>query len=110
LLYAELLGRVRGVLRRADGPCRQGLLRVGDLTVDPSTRAGGLGRRKVELAAKEFALLHPLAEEATRVYGKHELLRDAWGYLSMGNGRRLRLDLNFRVRTESAATNSPLNA
>ena len=36
--------------------------------------------KKVELAAKEFALLHALAEEPTRVYGKNELLRDVWGF------------------------------
>src|SRR5215210_9419127 len=57
-LYAELLGRVRAVLRRAEGRRRQGLLRVGDLTLDPSTRAVRLAGKKVELAAKEFALLH----------------------------------------------------
>ena len=88
-LYAELLGRVRAVLRRAEGRRRQGLLRVGDLTVDPSTRAVRLAGRKVELAAKEFALLHALAEEPTRVYGKQELLRDVWGFLSQGNTRTL---------------------
>jgi DNA-binding response OmpR family regulator len=88
-LYAELLGRVRAVLRRAEGRRRRGLLRVGDLTVDPSTRAVRLAGKKVELAAKEFALLHALAEEPTRVYGKQELLRDVWGYLSMGNTRTL---------------------
>ena len=38
-LYAELLARVRAVLRRTEGRRRQGLLRVGELTVDPSTRA-----------------------------------------------------------------------
>jgi DNA-binding response OmpR family regulator len=48
-----------------------------------------LAGKKVELAAKEFALLHALAEEPTRVYGKQELLRDVWGYLSMGNTRTL---------------------
>src|ERR687894_2822371 len=88
-LYAELLGRVRAVLRRAEGRRRRGLLRVGDLTVDPSTRAVRLAGRRVELAAKEFALLHALAEEPTRVYGKQELLRDVWGYLSIGNTRTL---------------------
>jgi DNA-binding response OmpR family regulator len=88
-LYQELLARVRAVLRRAEGRRRQGLLRVGELTVDPSTRAVRLAGKKVELAAKEFALLHALAEEPTRVYGKQELLRDVWGYLSMGNTRTL---------------------
>src|SRR5215217_8508512 len=87
-LYEELLGRIRAVLRRAEGRRRQGLLRVGELTVDPSTRAVRLAGRKVELAAKEFALLHALAEEPTRVYGKNELLRDVWGFQSLGMSRR----------------------
>ena len=88
-LYAELLGRVRAVLRRAEGRRRRGLLRVGELTVDPSTRAVRLGGKKIELAAKEFALLHALAEEPTRVYGKNELLRDVWGFQSLGKTRTL---------------------
>ena len=88
-LYEELLGRIRAVLRRAEGRRRQGLLRVGELTVDPSTRAVRLAGKKVELAAKEFALLHALAEEPTRVYGKNELLRDVWGFQSLGKTRTL---------------------
>jgi DNA-binding response OmpR family regulator len=88
-LYAELLGRVRAVLRRAEGRRRRGLLRVGELTVDPSTRAVRLAGKKIELAAKEFALLHALAEEPTRVYGKNELLRDVWGFQSLGKTRTL---------------------
>jgi DNA-binding response OmpR family regulator len=88
-LYPELLARVRAVLRRAEGRPRRGVLRVGELTVDPLTRAVRLGGRRVELSAKEFALLHALAEEPTRVYGKNELLRDVWGYRSIGNTRTL---------------------
>ena len=65
------------------------MLRVGELTVDPLTRAVSLGGERVDLSAKEFALLRALAEEPTRVYGKHELLRDVWGYRSMGNTRTL---------------------
>ena len=66
-----------------------GVMRVGDLTIDPATRAVRLAGRRVELSAKEFALLHRLAEQPTRVYRKHELLRDVWGYLSIGNTRTL---------------------
>jgi DNA-binding response OmpR family regulator len=88
-LYAELLARVRAVLRRADGRRARGLMRVGELTLDPSTRAVRLAGRAVELSAKEFALLQALAERPTHVYGKQELLRDVWGYLSIGNTRTL---------------------
>jgi DNA-binding response OmpR family regulator len=43
----------------------------------------------VVLSLKEFALLVALAEEPTRVYSKQQLLRDVWGYRSMGNTRTL---------------------
>ena len=88
-LYAELLARVRALLRRAEGRRGQGVLRVGELTLDPVTRAVRLSGRRIDLSAKEFALLHALAEEPTRVYGKQELLRDVWGYLSAGKTRTL---------------------
>ncbi len=87
--YAELLGRLRAVLRRADARSARGTLRVGDLTLDPVTRAVRLGGRPLELSAKEFALLHQLAEDPERVYTKRELLRDVWGFVSMGNTRTL---------------------
>jgi DNA-binding response OmpR family regulator len=88
-LYPELVARIRAVLRRAEGRPRRGVIRVGGLSVDPLTRAVTLDGRAITLSAKEFALLRALAEEPTRVYGKHELLRDVWGYRSMGNTRTL---------------------
>jgi DNA-binding response OmpR family regulator len=48
-----------------------------------------VGGRRVELANKEFALLRALAAEPTRVFGKDELLRDVWGFRSMGRTRTL---------------------
>jgi len=85
--YGELLGRVRAVLRRANGRPQRGVLRVGGLSVDPSTRAVALDGEPVHLSAKEFALLHALAADPTRVLSKTELLRDVWGYVSIGRTR-----------------------
>ncbi|MGH3995246.1 MAG: winged helix-turn-helix domain-containing protein, partial [Pseudonocardiaceae bacterium] len=77
------------VLRRTEGRRAQGVLRAGELTLDPVTRAVRLAGRRIELSAKEFALLHALAEDPMRVYGKQELLRDVWGYLAAGRTRTL---------------------
>jgi DNA-binding response OmpR family regulator len=85
--YAELLARVRAVLRRADGRPALGALHVGELSLDPASRSVRVGERSVKLSAKEFALLHALARQPTRVFSKAELLRDVWGYLSMGATR-----------------------
>jgi DNA-binding response OmpR family regulator len=88
-LYAELLARVRAVLRRCEGRRRQGVMRVGELTVDPATRSVRLAGRRIDLSAKEFALLHALAGRPTDVYPKPDLLRDVWGFRAMGNTRTL---------------------
>ena len=85
--YGELLGRVRAVIRRAEGRPQRGIVRVGELTLDPVTRAVRLAGQPVHLSVKEFALLQALAEEPTRVRSKNELLRDVWGYLSIGQTR-----------------------
>src|SRR4051794_7191542 len=53
-LYQELLARVRALLRRTKGRPQRGVLRVGELTVDPATRTVRLSDRPVHLAAKEF--------------------------------------------------------
>lgn len=86
-LYHELLGRVRAVLRRCNGRPQRGVIRVADLTIDPRTRSVRMGDQPLHLSAKEFSLLQALAEEPDRVVSKNELLRDVWGYVSMGRTR-----------------------
>jgi DNA-binding response OmpR family regulator len=86
--YPELAARIAAVLRRRQ-PRRVGPRRIGELFIDPSTREVRVGERRVELANKEFALLRALAAEPTRVFGKEELLRDVWGFRSMGRTRTL---------------------
>ena len=85
--YAELLARTRAMLRRAQGRLRRGVVRVGELWLDPVTRHVRVGDRSVALAAKEFAMLHALAVDPTRVVPTAELLRDVWGYQSPGATR-----------------------
>ena len=82
--YPELVARIDAVLRRSSVRRQRGVVRVGDLVVDPVERRVTLGDRCVELSAKEFALLRALASEPTRVYTKSELLRDVWGYSVVG--------------------------
>ncbi len=84
--YAELEARIRAVLRRRQVR-RQGPLRVGELAVDPARREVRVAGRPVRLANKEFALLHMLASDPTKVFSKAELLRDVWGFRSPGRTR-----------------------
>ena len=85
---AEIVARIRAVLRRRDER-REGPLRVGEIFVDTARREVRVGDRVVTLANKEFSLLRTLAAEPTRVFTKQELLRDVWGFRSMGRTRTL---------------------
>jgi DNA-binding response OmpR family regulator len=87
--YAELRLRVAALLRRAHQRRSLGRLRVGDLEVDPPSREVTLRGKRLDLSQKEFALLRTLASEPTRVFTKEELLRNIWGYRSMGTTRTL---------------------
>lgn len=86
--YPELLALIGAVTRRHRAS-RQGPIRVGDLSLDPLTRDVRVGTTLVALSNKEFSLLRALASDPGRVFTKAELLRDVWGYKSMGRTRTL---------------------
>jgi DNA-binding response OmpR family regulator len=100
--YGELLLRIAAVLRRTRARPGQGRLRVGSLSVDPASREVRLRGRRIELSQKEFALLRALAVDPTRVLTKEELLRDVWGYRTLGTTRTLDSHA-CRLRTKLAA-------
>ena len=86
--YPEIAERIRAVLRRRDRR-RTGPRRVGEIFIDTTRRAVRVGDRTLELANKEYTLLLALSAEPTRVFTKEELLRDVWGFRSMGRTRTL---------------------
>ncbi len=87
--YPELRSRVFALLRRTQERPRTGALRVGALQIDPVSREVLLDGTRVELAAKEFALLRALASEPTRVWTKEQLMRIVWGDRGRGTTRTL---------------------
>ena len=87
-LYDELLARIRAVLRRT-APAVPDLVRVGAIEIDRPTRRVTVGGRRVDLPAKEYELLLKLASEPNRVFTKEELLREVWGFRSLGKTRTL---------------------
>lgn len=87
--YRELCCRVEALLRRSDRRARAGRMRIGELDIDTSSRAVHLRGERLDLSAKEFALLRTLAADPTRVYSKAELLRAIWGQRSVGTTRTL---------------------
>jgi DNA-binding response OmpR family regulator len=76
---AELLARVRAVLRRS-GRLSSQTLQVRDLLIDESNRRVVRGDAIVELTKTEFELLCVLAREPGRVLSKLQLLSLVWGF------------------------------
>lgn len=75
--FAELLARVRTILRR--GPARQEeVLRVGDLEIDTARRKAARGGVKLELSAKEFALLEFLARRPGEPLSRTLIAEQVW--------------------------------
>jgi DNA-binding response OmpR family regulator len=88
-VYEELVARMRAVLRRAAGPGRRERISVDELEIDRLSRTVRVCGRPVALSAKEYELLVALAAEPERVFTKEELLRDVWGFRSLGRTRTL---------------------
>jgi DNA-binding response OmpR family regulator len=86
--YEELLARIRAVLRRVSPPAGDRVA-VGDLVIDRAARRVTVSDIPVPLAAKEYDLLLKLAAEPARVFTKEELLREVWGFRSLGRTRTL---------------------
>ncbi len=75
--FAELLARVRALLRRGK-PHTPPVLRVADLTLDPAARRVTRAGKVIELTPKEFALLEYLMRHAGRVLTRTMILEHVW--------------------------------
>jgi DNA-binding response OmpR family regulator len=86
--YQELLARIRAVLRRTTPPQHE-TRRAGPITADLATRSVSVDGVGVALAGKEYELLLKLMTDPTRVFTKEQLLREVWGFRSLGRTRTL---------------------
>lgn len=75
--FEELLARLRA-LRRRPRAAAPVVLRVGDLALDPATRAVHRGEQPIVLTAKEFALLEAFMLHPGQVLTRSALLERGW--------------------------------
>ena len=76
---AELIARIRAVLRRSAGSDREsGTLRVGDIEMDLNKRTAIKGGHPIELTLKEFELLRMLMNDSGRVITRTQLMDEVW--------------------------------
>jgi len=98
---AEALARIRlalgsQVMESTD------TVRVGELSIDPSTYQVRLRGRPLDLTYKEFQLLFFLAQRPGRVYSRQQLLQEVWGYDFFGGTRTVDVHVR-RLRAKLGA-------
>ncbi len=76
--FAELLARVRTLLRRGRGGTEPTTLQVADLTLDLLRRRVTRGSKRIDLTAKEFGLLELLMRRQGEVLPRSLIASQVW--------------------------------
>ncbi len=77
--FAELMARIKALLRRGSVE-RPSVLRVADLEVDRLSQQVRRASRRIELTAKEYALLEYLIANAGRVLSRTMIIEHVWDH------------------------------
>ncbi|MGQ0742748.1 MAG: response regulator transcription factor [Acidimicrobiales bacterium] len=85
-LMAELLARVRALLRRS-GALEAVELSFDDIVMDETTRTVSRGGRPLDLTRTEYELLGVLMRHPRQVLSKHQLLTQVWGFEAFEQNR-----------------------
>ena len=104
---AELLARVKALLRRADlqraaltgAQAQAGVLRNGDLEILPAKRTVRYAGAVIDFTALEFDLLLHFAQSPGRVFSRAQLLGAVWGYTHDGYEHTVTTHIN-RLRAK----------
>jgi len=99
---AELVARMRAVLRRAEAVDGDRVRRVGDITInEPAFRATVAGR-ELSLTATEFRLLSVFARRPGQVFTREMLLELVWDYEFLGDSRLVNVAVQrLRAKVEA---------
>jgi len=85
---AELVARVKAVLRRVDGGSAAAeVMQIGDIAIDAGRREVRVAGDPVEFTTKEFDLLRYLAERPGLALSRQQILDGVWGYDWYGDAR-----------------------
>jgi two-component system response regulator MtrA len=84
---AELVARVKAVLRRVDGGAAAEVVQAGRVAIDVGRREVRVDETVVEFTTKEFELLRFLAERPGLALSRQQILDGVWGYDWYGDAR-----------------------
>jgi DNA-binding response OmpR family regulator len=76
---AELVARVRALLRRSTGALTERVLEIGGLRIDPGRRTVERDGSPLPFTTLEFDLLYFMASRPGRVFSREALMEHVWG-------------------------------
>ena len=77
--FEVLLARLRAILRRPNEKLGE-ILRVGDLTLDPSLKKVTRASQEISLTAKEYGVLEYLMRNTGKVLSKEQIIAHVWDF------------------------------
>src|SRR5690554_1628220 len=105
---AELLARVRALLRRTHGdPVDEDELHAQNIRIDVAAHRAFQDDRELHLTAKEFELLRVLVAAAGTVVSRETLMREVWGADPNGSTKTLDMHVSWLRRKLGDDANNP---
>jgi len=102
---AELVARVKAVLRRVDGGPAPEVVQAGRVAIDTGRREVRVDDGPVEFTTKEFDLLRFLAERPGLALSRQQILDGVWGFDWFGDARTVDVHIaQVRKKLGDAAT------
>ncbi len=95
---AELLARVRALLRRAGTDYSEENVQAQDVRIDVGAHRAFHGDRELQLTAKEFDLLRVLVREAGSVVSRSTIMSEVWGSDPSGSTKTLDMHVSWLRR------------
>jgi DNA-binding response OmpR family regulator len=77
--FRELLARVHVFLRRSDSTIKTEKLSIADLEMDLNAKTVTRGRKRIELTAKEYALLKTFLNNKGKILSRDYIIENVWG-------------------------------
>ena len=94
----ELQARLRAIMRRHVEGADGGVLRFGELELDPDAHAARVGEREIDLTRTEYQLLELLMLNPRRVLTSELIYDRVWGYDFGPSGNALRVYIGYLRR------------
>ncbi|HET9315730.1 MAG TPA: response regulator transcription factor, partial [Vicinamibacteria bacterium] len=104
---AELMARLRALLRRDPAQQPERLLRRGEVTVDFQRRQAWVGGTEVPITRREMEVLSRLAWGGGRAVSRDDLLEEIWGEATLESAASLEVIVSrLRNKLEPAGRGS----